>query len=166
MGGSHPKCEVCRRNILLLPRTWLTPKAALLLLALLLPTLHLTQTWLSPSSSLLSTLTEALSLVNLHPCTVLCASRDRCLLMYISQPVVLVRGTGRSFARPAVFAHIGTKALESTTARFQSCFSDYYVYNITSNGLLPLSHTQSPQLKNVFNKTHHLSVVRIKCGNA
>lgn len=146
MGGSHPKREVCRRNILLLPRSWLTPKATLLLLALLLPALHLTQTWLSPSSSLLSALTEALSLVNLHPYTVLCASRDRCLLMHISQPVVLVRGTGRSFAWPVFSAHIGTKALESATASFQSCFREYYIYNIALNGLLPLSHTQSPQL--------------------
>lgn len=72
---------------------------------------------------------------------------QRRLLMYISQPVVLVRGIGCSFSWPGVSAHLGTKALESATARFQSCLSDYYIYNITLNGLLPLSHTQSPQLK-------------------
>lgn len=51
----------------MLPRPWLTPKAVLLLRGLLLPSLHLTQTWLSPGSSLLSVLTEALSLVSLMP---------------------------------------------------------------------------------------------------
>lgn len=86
LGGSHPKFEFCHENILLLPRTWLTPKAVLLLLGLLLPSLHLTQTWLSPSSSLLSSLTEALSLVSLHAGTVLCASGDRRLLVYVPQP--------------------------------------------------------------------------------
>lgn len=62
----------------------------------------------SPSSSLLSVLTEALSLGSLRAGTVRCASGDRRLLVYVPQPVVLVKGTGCSFAQPGPSAPLGS----------------------------------------------------------
>lgn len=111
------------------------------------PPPHLIQTWLYPSSSLLPTLTEAHSSLNLHSCTIVCASGFwDYRLMCVPKPVVLFKAIGCFFHLACPSTPLGAKTLEPATARFKSCFSDYYMYKIASNEFFHLSHTQSPQL--------------------
>lgn len=65
--------------------------------------------------------------------------------MCVPKPVVLVKGIGCSFRLACVSTPVGTKALESATARFKSCSRDYYINKIALN---ESSHLSTPSLLN------------------